>query len=315
MLDSSAERIKILAHGASVITGQSQERGGPMSGSERTNGVTDWERAEVEQANSSERSPVVFVHGLWLLPSSWDQWRKLFEDNGYATLAPGWPDDPRTRQEAFANPGVFAGKSVQAVTDHNLAVISGLSKKPAVIGHSFGGLIVQKIADKGAAAATVAIDNLPIKGVLPLPLSALKSGSPVLRNPANRKKAITLTFEQFKYGWANNLDEAEARELYDTYHVPGSGIPLFQAGLANFTFGGDTGVDVKNPNRGPLLIIAGANDTTAPVAFTKGSYKKQLKNPEVTEYVEVPNRGHSLILDHGWPDVANPALSFIKRFL
>jgi non-heme chloroperoxidase len=286
-----------------------------MTTAKQTNGVTDWERAEVEQANNSGLSPVVFVHGLWLLPSSWDQWRKLFEDNGYVTLAPGWPDDPRTRQEAFANPSVFAGKSVQAVTDHYLAVISGLSKKPAVIGHSFGGLIVQKIADKGAAAATVAIDNAPIKGVLPLPLSALKSGSPVLRNPANRKKAITLTFEQFKYGWANNLDEAEARELYDTYHVPGSGIPFFQAGLANFTFAGDTGVDVKNPNRGPLLIIAGTSDTTAPVAFTKGSYKKQLKNPEVTEYVEVPNRGHSLILDHGWPDVANPALSFVKRFL
>jgi non-heme chloroperoxidase len=286
-----------------------------MTTAKHTNGVTDWERAEVERANNSGLPPVVFVHGLWLLPSSWDGWRKVFEDNGYVTLAPGWPDDPHTREQAYANPGVFAGKSVQDVTDHYLAVISGLRRKPAVIGHSFGGLIVQKIADEGAAAATVAIDNAPIKGVLPLPLSALKSGSPVLRNPANRKKAITLTFEQFKYGWANNLDEAEARKLYDTYHVPASGIPLFQAGLANFTFGGQTGVDVKNPNRGPLLIIAGTNDTTAPIAFTKGSYKKQRKNPEVTEYVEVKNRGHSLILDHGWTDVANPALTFIKRFL
>jgi pimeloyl-ACP methyl ester carboxylesterase len=258
---------------------------------------------------------VVFVHGLWLLPSSWDGWRKLFEDNGYITVAPGWPDDPRTREEAYANPGVFAGKSVQDVTDHCLAVISELARKPAVIGHSFGGLIVQKIADEGAAAATVAIDNAPIKGVLPLPLSALKSGSPVLRNPANRHKAFALTFEQFQYGWANNLDEAEARQLYDTYHVPASGEPLFEAGFANFMLGGDTSVDVKNPNRGPLLIISGTNDTTAPRAFTHGSYKKQLKNPEVTEYVEVEGRGHSLILDHGWSDVADPALSFVKRFL
>jgi non-heme chloroperoxidase len=281
----------------------------------QTNGVTDWERAEVERANSSGLSPVVFVHGLWLLPSSWDGWRKLFEDNGYITLAPGWPDDPRTREQAYANPGVFAGKSVQDVTDHYLAVISELNTKPAVIGHSFGGLIVQKIADEGAAAATVAIDNAPIKGVLPLPLSALKSGSPVLRNPANRHKAIALTFEQFQYGWANNLDEAEARQLYDTYHVPASGEPLFEAGFANFMLGGDTSVDVKNPNRGPLLIISGTNDTTAPRAFTHGSYKKQLKNPETTEYVEIEGRGHSLILDHGWPEVANPALTFIKRFL
>jgi non-heme chloroperoxidase len=281
----------------------------------QTNGVTDWERAEVGRANNSGLSPVVFVHGLWLLPSSWDGWRKLFEDNGYITLAPGWPDDPRTREQAYANPGVFAGKSVQDVTDHYLAVISGLTQKPAVIGHSFGGLIVQKIADEGAAAATVAIDNAPIKGVLPLPLSALKSGAPVLRNPANRHKAIALTFEQFQYGWANNLDEAEARKLYDTYHVPASGEPLFEAGFANFMLGGDTSVDVKNPNRGPLLIISGTNDTTAPRAFTHGSYKKQLKNPETTEYVEIEGRGHSLILDHGWPDVADPALTFIKRFL
>jgi pimeloyl-ACP methyl ester carboxylesterase len=281
----------------------------------QTNGVTDWERAEVERANTSGLSPVVFVHGLWLLPSSWGGWRKLFEDNGYITVAPGWPDDPRTREQAYANPGVFAGKSVQDVTDHYLAVISELTTKPAVIGHSFGGLIVQKIADDGAAAATVAIDNAPIKGVLPLPLSALKSGAPVLRNPANRHKAIALTFEQFQYGWANNLDEAEARQLYDTYHVPASGEPLFEAGFANFMLGGDTSVDVKNPNRGPLLIISGTNDTTAPRAFTHGSFKKQLKNPEVTEYVEIEGRGHSLILDHGWPDVANPALTFIKRFL
>jgi non-heme chloroperoxidase len=319
MLGLSAERIKTLAHRRpSVSVYPLPAKGEVMTTAKhekQMNGVTDWERAEVERANNSGLPAVVFVHGLWLLPSSWDGWRKVFEDNGYITVAPGWPDDPRTREQAYANPGVFAGKPVQDVTDHYLAVISELVKKPAVIGHSFGGLIVQKIADEGAAAATVAIDNAPIKGVLPLPLSALKSGSPVLRNPANRHKAIALTFEQFQYGWANNLDEAEARQLYDTYHVPASGEPLFEAGFANFMLGGDTSVDVKNPNRGPLLIISGTNDTTAPRAFTHGSYKKQLKNPETTEYVEIEGRGHSLILDHGWPDVANPALTFLKRFL
>ena len=285
-----------------------------MSGKHETQNVTQWELAEVERANASGLRPVVFVHGLWLLPSSWDGWRTLFEENGYTTLAPGWPDDPRTRQEAYANPSVFAGKDVQTVTDHYLAVMSGLRQKPVVIGHSFGGLIVQKIANEGAAAATIAIDNAPIKGVLPLPFSALKSGFPVLKNPANRKKAITLTFEQFKYGWGNNLSEAENRQLYDTYHVPASGIPLFQAGLANFSFSNACKVDVKNPNRGPLLIISGTKDTTAPKAFTYGSYKKQLKNPETTEYVEVEDRGHSLVIDHGWPGVADEALKFAKRF-
>lgn len=285
-----------------------------MSGKHETQNVTQWELAEVERANASGLRPVVFVHGLWLLPSSWDGWRKLFEENGYTTLAPGWPDDPRTRQEAYANPSVFAGKDVQTVTDHYLAVMSGLRQKPVVIGHSFGGLIVQKIANEGAAVATIAIDNAPIKGVLPLPFSALKSGFPVLKNPANRKKAITLTFEQFKYGWGNNLSEAENRQLYDTYHVPASGMPLFQAGLANFSFSEACKVDVKNPNRGPLLIISGTKDTTAPKAFTYGSYKKQLKNPETTEYVEVEDRGHSLVIDHGWPGVADEALKFAKRF-
>ncbi|MGB3357135.1 MAG: alpha/beta hydrolase [Mycobacterium sp.] len=285
-----------------------------MPGKHENQNVTQWELAEVERANASGLRPVVFVHGLWLLPSSWDGWRNLFEENGYTTLAPGWPDDPRTRQEAYANPSVFAGKDVQTVTDHYLAVMSGLRQKPVVVGHSFGGLIVQKIADDGAAAATIAIDNAPIKGVLPLPFSALKSGFPVLKNPANRKKAITLTFEQFKYGWGNNLSEAETRKLYDTHHVPASGMPLFQAGLANFSFSKACKVDVKNPNRGPLLIISGTKDTTAPKAFTYGSYKKQLKNPETTEYVEVEDRGHSLVIDHGWPDVADEALKFAKRF-
>ncbi|MDT5410439.1 MAG: hypothetical protein QOG14_2659 [Mycobacterium sp.] len=160
-----------------------------------------------------------------------------------------------------------------------------------------------------------AIDNAPIKGVLPLPLSALKSGAPVLRNPANRHKAIALTFEQFQYGWANNLDEVEARKLYDTYHVPASGEPLFEAGFANFMLHGDTKVDVKKPEPGTTADLSGTNDTTAPRAFTHGSYEKQQKNPQVTEYVEIEGRGHSLILDHGWPDVAAPALTFIQRFL
>lgn len=277
--------------------------------------ITEWELAEVDRANTDGRPVVAFVHGLWLLPSSWDAWRRKFEEAGYVTVAPGWPDDPRTRAEAYANPEVFAGKSVQQVTDHYLAVLSGLRTKPAVIGHSFGGLIVQKLADAGAVAATVAIDNAPIKGVLPLPLSALRSGFPVLRNPANLKKSVTLTFDQFVYGWANNLDEAEARALYDAYHVPASGRPLFQAGLANFSFSRETAVDVKRADRGPMLIISGTRDTTAPRAFTHGSFKKQSKNSDVTEYLEIEGRGHSLIIDRGWPGVADPALAFVKRFL
>jgi non-heme chloroperoxidase len=288
-----------------------------MSGKhEPTTVLTDWERAEIERANSSGLSPVVFVHGLWLLSSSWQRWRDLFEDNGYTTIAPGWPDDPATVEQAYADPEVFAHKMVQGVTDHYLNAIGELDKKPAVIGHSFGGLIVQKIAGEGASVATVAIDNAPFKGVLPLPISALKSAAPVLGNPANHGKAIALTQEQFNYGWANNLDEEEAKELYETYHVPASGAPLFQAAVANFNpFGGETKLDSKNPDRGPMLIIAGDSDNTVPLAITGASYKIQSKNPGTTEIEYIKGRGHSLVIDHGWREVADVALSFVKRYL
>jgi pimeloyl-ACP methyl ester carboxylesterase len=270
---------------------------------------------EIQRANDSKLVPVVFVHGLWLLSASWKPWRDFFEQAGYTTIAPGWPDDPETVAEAKSHPEVFAHKMVQGVTDHYLAAIMRLAKKPAVIGHSFGGLIAQKIADAGVAAATVAIDNAPIRGVLPLPVSALKSASPALLHPSTIGKAISLTFEQFVYGWANNLSEAEARHIYDTYHVPASTAPLFQAAFANLNpFGGETKVDVRNPKRGPLLIVAGTNDNTVPIAFTHGTYKLQLKNEGVTEYVEIPGRGHSLIIDSGWKGVADPALAFVKRF-
>jgi pimeloyl-ACP methyl ester carboxylesterase len=287
-----------------------------MTGKHETNTLTDWEKAEIDRANASDLVPVVFVHGLWLLSSSWQRWRQRFEDSGYTTLAPGWPDDPATVQDAKAHPEVFAHKMVQGVTDHYLAAISQLQKKPAVIGHSFGGLIVQKIAGEGVAAATVAIDNAPFKGVLPLPISALKSASPVLGNPLNHGRAIALTFDQFKYGWANNLDDGEARELYETFHVPASGAPLFQAAVANFNpFGGETRVDSKNPQRGPLLIIAGDSDNTVPTAITNASYKIQSKNPGITEIEHIKDRGHSLVIDHGWKDVADAALTFVRRFV
>ena len=277
--------------------------------------LAPWEDAEVRRANESGLRPVLFVHGLWLLASAWQGFRDTFEDAGYITLAPGWPDDPVTVEEAFAHPEVFAHKMVQEVTDHYLVAISQLSQKPAVIGHSFGGLIAQKIADNGASAATVAIDNAPFKGVLPLPAESLRSAAPVIGRLGNRKKSIALTYEQFKFGWANNLDDEEARDLYERFHVPASGAPLFQAATANLNpFGGETALDVRNPDRGPLLIIAGTKDNTAPLAFTHGSYKLQMKNEAATEYLEIEDRGHSLVIDHGWPDVAAAALAFVKRF-
>ena len=275
-----------------------------------------WETAEIERANASGRPAVVFVHGLWLLSTSWQPWRDVFEGAGYATIAPGWPDDPETVAEAKENPEVFAHKMVQQVTDHYLAAISALDRAPAVIGHSFGGLIAQKIAGEGAAAVTVSIDNAPFKGVLPLPVSALKSAGPVLSNPGNRGKAVSLTLEQYKFGWANNLSDAEAEQLWTDTHVAASGAPLFQAAFANFNpFGGETKVDSENPDRGPLLIIAGEKDNTVPLAITQASFKIQSKNSGVTEIAEIPGRGHSLIIDSGWREVADTALAFVEAHL
>ncbi|MFC5789072.1 alpha/beta hydrolase [Agromyces tardus] len=276
--------------------------------------LTDREQAEVQAANESGRRPVVFVHGLWLLSSSWQAWRDLFEARGYATLAPGWPDDPDSVEEARRDPEVFAKKMVKQVTEHYLEAIAALQREPAVVGHSFGGLIAQKIAGEAVASSTVSIDNAPFQGVLALPASSLKSASPVLANPANYGRAVSLTLEQFTYGWANKVDADEAKQLYETYHVPASGVPLFQAATANLNPFAETKVDTKNPERGPLLLISGDGDNTVPPAIVESSYKLQSRNPGVTEFASIPNRGHSLIIDSGWREVADEALAFVERY-
>jgi pimeloyl-ACP methyl ester carboxylesterase len=276
--------------------------------------ITEHEAEQVQRANDSGLSPVVFVHGLWLLPSSWDRWVTVFEDAGYTTLAPGWPDDPNSVEEANRHPEVMAHKTIGQIADHFNDVIAKLSMKPAIIGHSFGGLLTQILAGRGIAVASVAIDPAPFRGVLPLPLSALKSASPVIGNPANRGRAIPLTYEQFRYAFANAVSEEEAKELYATYAVPGSGVPLFQAAAANLNPWTEAKVRTKNPDRGPLLILDGELDHTVPWAIANASYKKQKRNTGVTEIVKIPGRGHSLTIDHGWREVADTALHFVQRF-
>ena len=270
---------------------------------------------QVERANASGLTPVVFIHGLWLLPSSWDRWATVFEAAGFTALTPGWPDDPDTVEEAKAHPEVFAHKTVGQVADHFGEVIGRLTKKPAVIGHSFGGLLTQIVAGRSLSAASVAIDPAPFRGVLPLPVSALRSASPVLSNPANWNRAVPLTYEQFRYAFANAVNEEEAKELYETYAVPTPGAPLFQAATANLNPWTDAKANTKNPNRGPLLITSGERDHTVPWAIANASYKKQKRNKGVTEIVKIPNRGHSLTIDSGWREVADIALAFVKRFV
>jgi non-heme chloroperoxidase len=277
--------------------------------------ITPREQQQIDQANASDRTPVVFVHGLWLLPSSWNDWAAFFEEAGYAAVAPGWPGDPESVQEAKANPDLFASQTLAGTIDHYAEVIGKLTKKPAVIGHSFGGMLAQIIAGRGLSAATVSISPAPYRGILPLPFSALKVASVALRNPANRKRGVPLTPEQFRYGFGNAVSMAESRRLYDAHSVPGPGQTLFQAATANLNPGTEAKVDTKNPQRGPLLIVSADHDHTVPWAIANASYKLQRKNPGITEITKFTDRGHSLTIDAGWRDVADTALQFIRRFV
>jgi non-heme chloroperoxidase len=277
-------------------------------------GLTEAELEQIERANDADAPVVVFVHGLWLLASSWDRWRDYFEGRGYATIAPGWPDDPETVEEGRAHPDRFAGKGVGEITDHYVEAIGRLTRKPAVVGHSFGGLIAARLAGMGLASATVPIDPAPFRGVLPLPVSSLRSSSPVLMNPANRTRAVMLTYEQFRYAFVNAVDEAQARRLYDTYPVPGAARPLFQAAFANVNPRTVVKVDTRNPARGPMKILCGELDHTVPWAVANASYKRQKDNPGVTGIQKVSGRGHSLVFDDGWADVAEITAAFTDAY-
>ncbi len=276
--------------------------------------MTEHEAAQIERANASSTTPVVFVHGLWLLPSSWDRWVTLFEEAGYVALTPGWPDDPETVAEAREHPEVFAGKGIAEIADYEEAIVRRLNRKPVIIGHSFGGLMTMILAGRGLASASVAISPAPFRGVLPLPISALRTVSVALRNPANWNRAVPLTYEQFRYSFANMVGEDEAKELYLGYSVPGAGEPLFQAAAANLNPWSEAQVDTENPERGPMLIISADTDHTVPWAIAHASYEKQKRNTGVTEIVKMPRRGHALTIDRGWREVAEKALEFVQRF-
>ncbi len=278
--------------------------------------LMEYEAKQIELANASGKKPIVFVHGLWLLPSSWDRWAEVFAAAGFSTVTAGWPDDPNRVDEANLHPEVFARKSVKQVADHVQDVIGELQQRPAVIGHSFGGLLTEILAGRGCSDASVAISPAPHRGVLPLPISALRSSSPVLRNPANHGRAVPLTYEQFRYTFANAVTEDEAHELYNTFAVPAAGLPLFQAATANLNPWTEVKVKTKNADRGPLLIVAGGQDHTVPWAICNSSFKREKRNKDaITEIVKIKGRGHALTVDHGWREVADTALEFVQRFV
>jgi non-heme chloroperoxidase len=257
-------------------------------------------------------TPVVFVHGLWLHADSWGAWMDLFRENGYAPTAPGWPGDGATVEETRSHPERVAGHGVDDVVAHYASAIAGLESKPIVIGHSFGGLIAQRLLGQDAAAAAVAIDPAPIKGVLSLPLSALRVASIALRSPANKRRAVALTSKQFRYGFGNAVSASESDALFERWTIPSPGRPLFEAGLANFTPSSPTKVNTANPTRGPLLLTSGGADHTVPPSIVRGTLKLYRSSPAITELREFPGKGHSLALDSGWREVADVVLAWLK---
>jgi pimeloyl-ACP methyl ester carboxylesterase len=258
-------------------------------------------------------APVVFVHGLWLHGTSWQPWEQLFRDNGYDPVAPGWPGDAATVEETRSESAKVAGYGIDDVVDHYARIIRDLPAQPVVVGHSFGGLIVQRLLGQGLATAAVAIDPAPIKGVLNLPISALRVASVALRSPANRNLAVSLTPEQFRYGFGNVLTAQESAELYERWAVPSPGKPLFEAAFANFTPRSPAKVNTGSMTRGPLLITAGGHDHTVPKSISTATRKLYHKSSAVTDFVEFPDRGHSLTIDHGWREVADYALDWLSR--
>jgi pimeloyl-ACP methyl ester carboxylesterase len=253
---------------------------------------------------------VVFVHGLWIHASAWAPWEERFRAAGYETHSPGWPGEPATVEQAKARPELVAGKGINDVVAHYAEFIATLPEKPILVGHSFGGLIVQKLLGTGLGAAAVSIDAAPIKGVLNLPISALRVASVALRNPLNRSKSVTLTQKEFRFGFGNALSQTESDQLFEST-IPSPGKPLFEAAAANFLPHSPAKVDVKNSSRGPLLLIAGGNDHTAPLSIQRAISKLYSNSSAVTELKEFPDRGHSLTIDSGWGEIADYAITWL----
>jgi non-heme chloroperoxidase len=257
-------------------------------------------------------APVVFIHGLWVHSDAWQPWVELFRSAGYAATAPGWPGDAATVQQTRANRNAVANKGIEEITDGYRAVIRQLPAKPIVIGHSFGGLIAQKLLAEGSAPAAIAIDPGQIKGVKPLPLAQLRSGFPVLSKPGNKKRAVSLSKKQFRYSFGNAVTEQESGELFDRWAIPGPGKPLFEASAANFKGSSPAAVDTRKGDRGPLLIVGGGQDHTVPEVVAKAAYKLYAKSAAVTDFQSFPDRGHSLVFDHGWREIADFSLSWLS---
>lgn len=257
-------------------------------------------------------NPIVFIHGLWLHAESWDNWVQFFQQNGYAASAASWPGDGPTTEATRQHPEAVAGYGVRAVAEYIAEQIKPLPQKPIAIGHSFGGLLAQNLLGRNLVSAAIAIDPAPIQGVWELPPSTLKSSLPVLGNPFNFKRAVSLTEGQFRFGFTNAVSEQEAHELYMKYAMPSPARPLFQAATATLNRNAETKVNTANDSRGPLLLIAGEKDHTVPPVLVKSALRQYHQSKAASELKEFAGRGHSLVIDSGWQEIAEYCLGWLR---
>ena len=256
------------------------------------------------------KKTIVLIHGLWMNALSWENWVERYRARGFDVVAKSWPGLDGDFQALRQNHAAIDNLGLGEVADYYEAIVKALPEPPILMGHSMGGVVVQVLLDRGLGVAGVAVDPGPLKGVLALPISALRSAFPVLKNPANNHRAVMLSPEEFHYAFTNTLSPAASQAAYDRYAVPGPGRVLFQAALANFNPRAVTRVDFHNDSRAPLLLIAGGDDHVAPPAVTKAEAKLQGKSQALTAYKEFPGRSHFTVGQPGWEEVADFALDW-----
>ena len=253
---------------------------------------------------------IVLIHGLWMTPRSWEHWVERYTAAGYHVIAPSWPGLEGEVDALRGDPTPLTRLDVTMIVDHYERIIRDLDRPPMIIGHSFGGTFVQLLLDRGLGAAGVALAPSPVRGVRRLPFSTLRVTAPILRNPANRHKAVPLTPDQFRYAFCNTLSKAESRTVYDRYHVPAAANVLFQGALANLAPKTPLRVDFTNANRAPLLFLAGGRDHVIPAAVNRENARKYRRTSALTAYREFPDRSHYTVGQPGWEEIADYALSW-----
>ncbi len=258
-------------------------------------------------ANASDT--IVLIHGLWMTPLCWEHWIERYSARGYKVLAPAWPGMDDDIDQLRSNPAPIAALSAKRIVEHYESIIRGLEKPPIVMGHSFGGAFTQVMLSRGLGAAGVAIDSAPVRGVLKLPISTVRTAWPMLRNPLMRHKAVSLTPAQFHYAFTNTLTEAESLEVYQRYHVPGSRDVLVEGANANLNPNTTFKVDFHKADRAPLLLVAGGKDHVVPASITRETHGRY-KSSAIADYREFPERSHYTLGQAGWEEVADFALDW-----